>query len=97
VRASGCNLRCWFCDTPYTSWEPEGNDWSVDDIVGEVQRLQLHGELPDRIDHEPAAGQGRGDLRHVVITGGEPMLFAELIPRSQRLRASGLHITVETA
>jgi 7-carboxy-7-deazaguanine synthase len=24
VRTSGCNLRCWFCDTPYTSWQPEG-------------------------------------------------------------------------
>ncbi|HEX5103769.1 MAG TPA: 7-carboxy-7-deazaguanine synthase QueE, partial [Pirellulaceae bacterium] len=36
VRASGCNLRCWFCDTPYTSWEPEGKDWSVEEIVADV-------------------------------------------------------------
>lgn len=24
VRTSGCNLRCWYCDAPYTSWRPEG-------------------------------------------------------------------------
>jgi len=24
VRTSGCNLRCVWCDTPYTSWNPEG-------------------------------------------------------------------------
>src|SRR5215208_4336726 len=30
-------------------------------------------------------------------TGGEPMLFAELIPLCERLRAAGRHLTVETA
>ncbi len=24
IRTSGCNLRCSWCDTPYTSWHPEG-------------------------------------------------------------------------
>ena len=32
-----------------------------------------------------------------VVTGGEPMLFAELIPLCERLRAIGRHITIETA
>ena len=36
VRASGCNLRCRFCDTPYTSWFPEGDDLSVDEILVDV-------------------------------------------------------------
>ncbi len=38
VRTSGCNLRCWFCDTPYTSWKPEGTAWSVEAILDEVAR-----------------------------------------------------------
>jgi 7-carboxy-7-deazaguanine synthase len=76
VRTSGCNLRCWFCDTPYTSWRPEGRDMSVDEIVAQVEEW---------------------DTRHVVVTGGEPMLFAELIPLCARLRSIGRHITIETA
>jgi organic radical activating enzyme len=24
IRTSGCNLRCRWCDTPYSSWRPEG-------------------------------------------------------------------------
>ena len=36
VRTSGCNLRCWFCDTPYTSWRPEGEQRSLDQLIEEV-------------------------------------------------------------
>ncbi|MCW5981735.1 MAG: 7-carboxy-7-deazaguanine synthase QueE [Bryobacteraceae bacterium] len=32
VRTSGCNLRCWWCDTPYTSWAPEGADMSIAEV-----------------------------------------------------------------
>src|SRR5262245_36448860 len=76
VRTSGCNLRCWFCDTPFTSWAPEGTDISVDEIVAQVEEW---------------------DCRHVVLTGGEPMLFAELLPLADALHDRGWHITVETA
>ena len=38
VRTSGCNLRCTWCDTPYTSWAPDGAAMSVADIVAEVRR-----------------------------------------------------------
>ena len=36
IRTSGCNLRCTWCDTPYTSWQPEGEDRSLDSILEEV-------------------------------------------------------------
>ena len=76
VRTSGCNLRCWFCDTPYTSWDPTGDDLSVNNILQQLSRW---------------------DCQHVVVTGGEPMLFAEMLPLCDRLRAENYHITVETA
>jgi 7-carboxy-7-deazaguanine synthase len=76
VRTSGCNLRCSWCDTPYTSWNPEGTDLSLDQILDEARA-------------HPA--------RHVVVTGGEPMIAPEIIPLTVRLRQAGFHITIETA
>ncbi len=76
VRASGCNLRCGFCDTPYASWQPEGEDLSVGEVLAEIDSL---------------------GASHVVLTGGEPMLFAEMIPLCQALRAGERHITIETS
>jgi len=76
VRASGCNLRCWFCDTPYASWSPEGEDHCAPEIASRVRALECD---------------------HVVLTGGEPMLYAELIPLAAALRECGMHITIETA
>jgi 7-carboxy-7-deazaguanine synthase len=74
VRSSGCNLRCSWCDTPYTSWQPEGEERSLASIVAEVERY-------------PA--------RHVVVTGGEPMIAPEIVALTEMLRAR--HITIETA
>jgi 7-carboxy-7-deazaguanine synthase len=76
IRTSGCNLRCAWCDTPYTSWQPEGVDLTLDQILDEVRA-------------HPA--------RHAVVTGGEPMIAPEIVPLTERLRAAGMHITIETA
>lgn len=76
VRASGCNLRCGFCDTPFASWRPEGEDLSVAKILEKVASYRC---------------------RHAVLTGGEPMLFAELIPLCEGLASQDIHITIETA
>jgi 7-carboxy-7-deazaguanine synthase len=35
--------------------------------------------------------------QHAVITGGEPMIFPEIVELTSRLKAAGQHITIETA
>ncbi len=76
IRTSGCNLRCVWCDTPYTSWRPEGREHGIEEIL------------------EQAAAYG---ARHVVVTGGEPMIAPGVVELTEGLRRLGLHITIETA
>jgi 7-carboxy-7-deazaguanine synthase len=76
IRTSGCNLRCVWCDTPYTSWTPEGEKWGVREILREVAK-------------HPS--------RHVVVTGGEPLLAAEIEELTAKLKSLGAHVTIETA
>jgi 7-carboxy-7-deazaguanine synthase len=40
VRTSGCNLRCSWCDTPYTSWKPEGAEMTIPEILGRVREFR---------------------------------------------------------
>lgn len=37
IRASGCNLRCAWCDTPYASWKPEGVVTSVEALISQAK------------------------------------------------------------
>ena len=76
VRTSGCNLRCSWCDTPYTSWHPEGEDLSLNEIE---RRVAEYG------------------ARHVVLTGGEPLIAPGIAELARTLRTRGMHITIETA
>src|SRR5262245_18430542 len=56
VRTSGCKLRCWYCDTPYTSCVPEGDDRSVDEILQRADGL--------------VGKNGQVACRHAVLTCG---------------------------
>jgi 7-carboxy-7-deazaguanine synthase len=78
VRTSGCNLRCSFCDTPFASWNPEGEKLPVEEVV-------------ERVRFEAS------DARHVVLTGGEPMLPREVTELCSQLHDANFHITIETA
>lgn len=42
IRTSGCNLRCTWCDTPYTSWKPEGQDVGFGPIMANIRRHWAH-------------------------------------------------------
>jgi len=37
VRTAGCNLRCVWCDSPETSWNPVGRELSVAQIIEQVR------------------------------------------------------------
>ncbi|MEM9586259.1 MAG: 7-carboxy-7-deazaguanine synthase QueE [Planctomycetota bacterium] len=76
VRTSGCNLRCWFCDTPYASWHPEGDQVCLESLL------------------EQADESG---CRHIVLTGGEPLVYEATETFCQLARQAGYHLTIETA
>ena len=76
VRTSGCNLRCRWCDTKYSSWTPEGENVDIEELV-------------EKVCSYPA--------RHVVITGGEPMIAKDIKEFVDLLKQSDKHITIETA
>lgn len=68
IRTSGCNLRCTWCDTPYTSWQPEGESFSLSQILSEIK--------PYRSTYvvitggEPLLAEEIGELAELLVAHG---------------------------
>src|SRR5690242_4708124 len=82
VRLTGCNLRCTWCDTAYAFHG--GAKLSVEEIRAKV----------DELSHATAGGD---PIRLVELTGGEPLLQAEIYPLAERLVADGYTVMIETS
>jgi 7-carboxy-7-deazaguanine synthase len=82
IRLAGCPLRCKWCDTKYAWDYNSGKDYTVSEIIKEVQKY---------------------NCEYIVITGGEPMVTADLKCRKELPELAGSlkdlnkHITIETA
>jgi len=50
VRFSGCNLRCAWCDTPYASWKPTGQNSLPSEILARMD------SFPGRVRHAVLTG-----------------------------------------
>jgi 7-carboxy-7-deazaguanine synthase len=68
VRTSGCNLRCRWCDTPYASWNPEGEEMTLEEIV---QRVTAY-DCPHVVitGGEPMVASGIRELASMLKTAG---------------------------
>jgi len=68
VRTSGCNLRCRWCDTPYASWNPEGEEMSISEITERV--LAYHCSHVVLTGGEPMVASGIVELAAALRAKG---------------------------
>jgi 7-carboxy-7-deazaguanine synthase len=90
VRLTGCNLRCTWCDTAYAFHG--GTKMSVEEVLALVDQLS---NTPAQM--QPGVAGESQKLSLVELTGGEPLLQAEVIPLSQKLLDNGYRVMVETS
>ncbi len=69
---------------------------AVSEVLSKMEQLsQSHTEPAGGL--QPSQNRPAYPVRHAVLTGGEPMLAADLGALTNQLRQGGWHITVETA
>ena len=69
VRTSGCNLRCRWCDTPYASWNPEGEEMSLEEILCRIRSYDCHHVV--LTGGEPMVASGIRELAYLLRAEGK--------------------------
>jgi len=90
VRLSLCNLHCVWCDTDHT-WNFAGTPWKHEkDAVPGYAKVRKEDAIIEMDVAEVAGEVRKFGCRHVVLTGGEPLLHEkELVELMEELRGDG--------
>lgn len=83
LRLAGCNLACSWCDTAY-SWKRQ-----------EAEELSAHQVCRAIMGIVDAESSSDSPCRHIVITGGEPLLQQDELHELLSL-LDGWHVEIET-
>jgi 7-carboxy-7-deazaguanine synthase len=73
VRTTGCNLRCTWCDSTFTSWDPVGETLSVDTVLDRLSAFRTShvivtgGEPLLAHDIEPLCERLRKARYHITV------------------------------
>tara|TARA_Y100000590_G_scaffold366431_1_gene425752 strand:+ start:2944 stop:3624 length:681 start_codon:yes stop_codon:yes gene_type:complete len=81
LRTAQCNLKCTWCDTKYT-W-----DWKNHDFSKEVKEMTI-GEIKESVYEF--------GIKHLVITGGEPLLQQDDLAELLTFLKPDFYVEVET-
>ena len=81
LRTAECNLKCTWCDTKYT-W-----DWKNYDYAKEVKEISIK-EIRKLIEQTT--------IRHLVITGGEPLMQQDDLAELLTFLKPEFYVEVET-
>jgi len=68
IRTTGCNLRCTWCDSPSTSWEPVGHAMDIDQVLDRVS--DFASTYVVLTGGEPMIAQGVSELTRRLKEGG---------------------------
>src|SRR5262249_37719794 len=91
VRLTACNLRCSYCDTAYAFTEGTKQSWP--EVVARVRELAA----PFELAAASPAPSGLRRLPLVELTGGEPLLQANVLPLMKQLCDDRFTVLIETS